>query len=218
MGATGAEWRRWNRWSVKASLPCSCFPPTDDRGVVLQTESVSAHVLLFNVPQDNIFQDMQTCISSQMSESCDANANVREIQVTICRYFLGSQNIFWRIVKYFCLVHAQTGEHIITILELHKNGDTVTRTLTKNDFVDSLQEHRLPLRDLRMLVKSSDTVRTKFPSLNARPSSKCYIFEIEHIRFLCFRKLPVKNLISNNIKYLLSKHKTWAYFFFNCAL
>ena len=102
MGATGAEWRRWNRWSVKASLPCSCFPPTDDRGVVLQTESVSAHVLLLNVPQDNIFQDMQTCISSQMSESCDANANVREIQVTtIYRYFFGLPNIFWRIVKYF---------------------------------------------------------------------------------------------------------------------
>ena len=124
------------------------------------------------------------------------------------RYFLVSKYFLTYGQNIFCLVHAQTGEHIITILELHKNGDTVTRTLTKNDFVDSLQEHRLPLRDLRMLVKSSDTVRTKFPSLNARPSSKCYIFEIEHIRFLCFRKLPVKNLISKNIKYLLSKHKT----------
>ena len=63
------------------------------RGVVLQTEAVSAHVLLFNVPQDNISQAMQTCISSQMSESCHANANVREIQVTTTDIFW-SPNIF----------------------------------------------------------------------------------------------------------------------------
>lgn len=83
----------------------------------------------------------------------------------------------------------QTGDHFIKVLELSRNGDTVHRNMTKNDFIDSLQEYRLPLRDLRMLVKSSDTIRTRFPSLLPRPSSKCYIFEIEHIRFLCFRRV-----------------------------
>ena len=84
-----------------------------------------------------------------------------------------------------------TGDHFIKVLELRRNGDTVIRSTTKNDFIDSLAEYRLPLRDLRMLVKSSDTIRTRFPSLLPRPSSKCYIFEIEHIRFLCFRRVSL---------------------------
>jgi len=59
-------------------------------------------------------------------------------------------------------------------------------SLTKDEFVDSIKEHHLPLRDLRMLVKSGDSWRTKHPSLCPRPASKCFIFEIEHIKLLCF--------------------------------
>ena len=103
----------------------------------------------------------------------------------------------------------QTGDHFIKVLELGRNGDTVHRNMTKNDFIDSLQEYRLPLRDLRMLVKSSDTIRTRFPSLLPRPSSKCYIFEIEHIRFLCFRRVS-QNIKTNLDKYDLDNKVTHA--------
>ena len=107
----------------------------------------------------------------------------------------------------------QTGDHFINVLELWKNGDTVPRSLTKNGFIDSLEELRLPLRDLRMLVKSSDTIRTRFPSLLPRPSSKCYIFEIEHIRFLCFRRasLPKQSFLNH----LCPPHLSWHSFHFS---
>ena len=81
-----------------------------------------------------------------------------------------------------------SGEDILRISELNTTGLTVSRTITKDDFVLSLLEHHLPLRDLRMLVKSGDSWRTKHPSLSPRPASKCFIFDIEHIKLLCFRK------------------------------
>ena len=85
----------------------------------------------------------------------------------------------------------QTGEHYISLAELKQNGDTVKKTITKDAFIDSLHQYRLPLRDLRMLVRSSDGARTKFPSLLPRPQSKCFIFEIEQIRLLCFRNVSI---------------------------
>lgn len=81
-----------------------------------------------------------------------------------------------------------SGAEMLQITEIDNTGTTHYRSLTKDEFVDSIKEHHLPLRDLRMLVKSGDSWRTKHPSLCPRPASKCFIFEIEHIKLLCFRK------------------------------
>lgn len=63
--------------------------------------------------------------------------------------------------------------------------------ICRDQFISSLSQYKLPLRDLRMLLKPADTVsysgnRSKFPALLPRPSSKCYIFEMEHIKLICF--------------------------------
>ena len=81
-----------------------------------------------------------------------------------------------------------SGEEIINITEVNMTGVTQFRTITKDDFVESLQDYKLPLRDLRMLVKSADSPRTRHFTISPRPASKCFILDIEHVKLLCFRK------------------------------
>ena len=81
-----------------------------------------------------------------------------------------------------------SGEEIINITEVNLTGATQFRSLTKDDFVESLQDLKLPLRDLRMLVKSAESGRTKHFTISPRPASKCFILDIEHVKLLCFRK------------------------------
>ena len=81
-----------------------------------------------------------------------------------------------------------SGEEIINMTEVNLSGATQVRSLTKDDFVESLQDLKLPLRDLRMLVKSADSARTKHFTISPRPASKCFILDIEHVKLLCFRK------------------------------
>ena len=81
-----------------------------------------------------------------------------------------------------------SGEEIINIAEVNLTGATQLRALTKDDFVESLQDLKLPLRDLRMLVKSADSPRTKHFTISPRPASKCFILDIEHVKLLCVRK------------------------------
>ena len=38
------------------------------------------------------------------------------------------------------------GQQYIKLLELRKNGDVIDKTITKDSFIDSLSESRLPLR------------------------------------------------------------------------
>ena len=81
-----------------------------------------------------------------------------------------------------------SGEEIINMTEVNMTGATQLRSLTKDDFVESLKELKLPLRDLRMLVKSADSPRTKHFTISPRPASKCFILDIEHVKLLCVRK------------------------------
>jgi len=79
----------------------------------------------------------------------------------------------------------------ISVLEIRMSGENLTRHYSRDQFITSLSQYKLPLRDLRMLLKPADTVsysgnRSKFPALLPRPSSKCYIFEMEHIKLICF--------------------------------
>ena len=79
------------------------------------------------------------------------------------------------------------GEPLLSLLEIRNNGESELKKMTRDEFIETLGECRLPLRDLRMLLKTVDSSgRSKFPALLPRPSSKCYIFEIEHIKLVCF--------------------------------
>jgi len=73
-------------------------------------------------------------------------------------------------------------------MELLRSGDCRRMTLTQDEFVNSLSDYKLPFRDLRMLLKSTDfaTSKARHPSLLPRPSSRCFLFEMEHIKLVCF--------------------------------
>ena len=76
---------------------------------------------------------------------------------------------------------------MIRMLEIKKNGDCEQKSLTQNEFLSSISDSKLPFRDLRMIIKSSQTLgKARHPALLPRPSSQCYIFEMEHIKLLCF--------------------------------
>jgi len=76
----------------------------------------------------------------------------------------------------------------IQLLELRRSGDCRRMTLTQDEFINSLSEHKLPFRDLRMLLKSTEAalMKARRPALLPRPSSQCFILEMEHIRLICF--------------------------------
>jgi len=76
----------------------------------------------------------------------------------------------------------------IQVMELLRSGDCRRMTLTQDEFVNSLSDYKLPFRDLRMLLKSTDIAMSKarHPSLLPRPSSRCFLFEMEHIKLVCF--------------------------------
>jgi len=73
------------------------------------------------------------------------------------------------------------------LLELHRTGEMDQKTLTRDEFLSLLSDYNLPFRDLRMLLKSSiSTRKSRHPVIMPRPSSKCYIFEMESLMLICF--------------------------------
>jgi len=75
------------------------------------------------------------------------------------------------------------------VLELTKDGTSKKLLLTPDEFITSLGKHRLPFRDVKMLLKASQTPGGKVrhhPALLPRPSSCCFILEMEHINLICF--------------------------------
>ena len=51
-----------------------------------------------------------------------------------------------------------------------------------------LRDHKLPIRDIRMIMKESEPRgRYYLPVLMLRPSSNCFIFDMESIKFVCFQ-------------------------------
>jgi len=75
----------------------------------------------------------------------------------------------------------------IRLLELHRTGEMEQKTLTRDEFLSLLSDYNLPFRDLRMLLKSSiSTRKSRHPVIMPRPSSKCYIFEMESLMLICF--------------------------------
>ena len=75
----------------------------------------------------------------------------------------------------------------IRILEMHRTGDMDHKTLSRDEFLSLLGDCNLPFRDLRMLLKSCPSVsKSRHPCIMPRPSSRCYILEIETVKLICF--------------------------------
>ena len=70
-------------------------------------------------------------------------------------------------------------------MEIGPGGEASTRQVTTESLLQSIPK-KLPLRDLRQLLQTSSAVK-RLPALLPRPSSDCYILDIEHIRLLCYR-------------------------------
>ena len=51
--------------------------------------------------------------------------------------------------------------------------------------MSSLKEFNFNVRDMRMILKLAEIRKSRQPSLLLRPSSKCFIFDVENIQLLC---------------------------------
>jgi len=90
-----------------------------------------------------------------------------------------------------------------------------------SQFVNSLSEHRIPFRDLRALLKSSDcAARCRHPSLLPRPNSGCFILQMEQVKLLCFSdkclvlspdQLPTRNFVHGLKHHLCREERSKLY-------
>lgn len=85
------------------------------------------------------------------------------------------------------LFHTGMPTKRIDLLQLRKTGECLKISMSQEEFINSLSDYKLPFRDLRLLLKSTGSLsRTRHPALLPRPSSSCFIFEMEQIKLLCF--------------------------------
>lgn len=76
---------------------------------------------------------------------------------------------------------------MLRVLELSRDGEVNDRIVSREQFLSTIGEHNLPFRDLRMLMKSSPALsKARHPAILPRPSSDCFILELENIKLLCF--------------------------------
>lgn len=76
----------------------------------------------------------------------------------------------------------------IDLVELKTNCDFQHKTLPRNEFILSLSTSHLPFRDVRLLLKPRNPCnQARHPALLPRPSSGCFIFDMELIKLLCFK-------------------------------
>ena len=75
------------------------------------------------------------------------------------------------------------------VLVLTKAGDFDHKRMTQDQFITSLKEHSLSYRDLMLIMKASDGRSSRSqPKLLPRPLSKCFVFDMEHIKLICFKE------------------------------
>ena len=89
--------------------------------------------------------------------------------------------------KYTCRV-LSTGNNIseqLSVVELERSGTITQRHVSVENILQTVPK-KIPLRDLRLLLRKPSSNVRKMPALLPRPSSNCYILDIEHIRILCY--------------------------------
>ena len=74
----------------------------------------------------------------------------------------------------------------MSVMMIKKTGVVEEKMMTMENILQTLPR-KIPLRDIRLLLRthSSSSNVKKIPSLLPRPSSNCYILDIEHLRVLC---------------------------------
>ena len=71
----------------------------------------------------------------------------------------------------------------VELVDVRQDGRAEPCTLTRQQFLTStLADCRLPPRDLRLLLRGETGGRARLPSLLSRPSARCFILDIEHIK------------------------------------
>jgi len=93
---------------------------------------------------------------------------------------------------------------LMTVVQLSRSGGISEKQMSIENILQIVPK-KIPLRDLRMLVRHSSSNVKKIPSLLPRPSSSCYILDIEHIRILCFPDKclifdPEREIVQNFLK------------------
>ena len=62
-------------------------------------------------------------------------------------------------------------ETLLSLLEVRNNGESELKKITKEAFINSLRDCKVPLRDLQMLLKTAGpSHRSRLPALLQRPS------------------------------------------------
>jgi len=73
----------------------------------------------------------------------------------------------------------------VSLAEISSSGEVKEKDVTLDDFLLSLPK-KLPLRDVRLLLRPTKSNIARIPVLLPRPAAECYILDIEHIRLLCY--------------------------------
>ena len=73
----------------------------------------------------------------------------------------------------------------MALAEIRSSGEMKENNVSLETFLHSLPK-KLPLRDVRLLLRPASSNVARMPALLARPSADCFILDIEHIRLLCY--------------------------------
>lgn len=73
----------------------------------------------------------------------------------------------------------------VSLAEIRSSGEMTDFNISLETFLQSLPK-KLPLRDVRLLLRPSTSNVARMPALLPRPSADCFILDIEHIRLLCY--------------------------------
>ena len=75
---------------------------------------------------------------------------------------------------------------MIQVLVLSKSGVCEHKDMTHQQLLSSIKQHKLSLRDQRTILRATD-LKQNVAILMPRPSSQCFIFDMEHIKLICFK-------------------------------
>ena len=89
---------------------------------------------------------------------------------------------------------------MLSVVEIMKTGSLTERQVSLENIIQTSPK-KIPLRDIRLLLRTQSSSVKKIPSLLPRPSSSCFILDIEHIRVLCFSDKVIS--ISNFSNYFM---------------
>ena len=106
---------------------------------------------------------------------------------------------------------------VMTVAELTFGGAVSQKKMAIEDilrYVDrghpDVIPKKIPIRDLRLLIRKPSSSVSKMPAILPRPSSNCFILDVEHLKVLCFSdKVNGVTSISNRLNNVISCFSAW---------